>query len=96
MKTQEKIKGLDIVKGMTILVHSVYTENAYEKYCGFSQFAITPKKNKKTEALTILDAKEVMTYDTGNGRAFTKSIICLDTAEYGKVCIYSTNNFILA
>lgn len=96
MKTNEKIKGDKISKGMTILVDSVYTENAYEKYCGFSQFALTPKKNKKTESLTILDAKEVMSYDTGNGRAFTKSIICLDTAEYGKVCIYSTGNFILA
>jgi len=96
MKTIEKIKGDRILKGMQILVAEVYTQEHYAMNNELVQFAITPKKNKKTEVLTILDSKFEKSYDTGNGRAFTKSIICLDTAEYGKVYIYSTNNFILA
>jgi hypothetical protein len=96
MTTIEKIKGDRIVKGMQILVAEVYTQEHYALNNELVQFAITPKKNKKNEVLTILDCKLEKSYDTGNGRAFTKSIICLETTEYGKVYIYSTNNFILA
>jgi hypothetical protein len=96
MTTTEKIKGDRIFKGMTILVDSVYSQELYAMNCEIVQLALTPKKNKKTEALTILDSKIVKSYDTRNGRAFTQSIICLETAEYGKVYVYSTNNFILA
>jgi hypothetical protein len=96
MTTIEKIKGDRIFKGMTILVDRVYTEKFYAMNYELVQFAMTPKKNKKTEALTILESKVEKSYNTGNGRAFTQSLICLETAEYGKVYVYSTNNFILA
>jgi hypothetical protein len=95
MKTIEKIKGDKILKGMQILVAEVYSDKLYAMNDELVQFAITPKKNKKTEALTILDSKIFKSYDTRNGRAFTQSIICLETAEYGKVYTYSTRNFIL-
>jgi hypothetical protein len=96
MTTIEKIKGDRIVKGMQILVAEVYNEVNLLVSRELIQMAITPKKNKKTEVLTILDSKFEKSYNTGNGRAFTQSIICLETTEYGKVYIYSTNNFILA
>ena len=96
MATTEKIKGDRISKGMQILVAEVYTQEHYAINNELVQFAITPKKNKKNEVLTILDSKLEKSYDTGNGRAFTQSIICLETAEYGKVYTYSTRNFILA
>jgi hypothetical protein len=95
MKTIEKIKGDRIIKGMQILVEEVYNSDNNILSYGFPQRAITPKKNKKTEILTILNTKVLKSYNTGNGRAFTASIICLETLEYGNVCINSTENYIL-
>jgi hypothetical protein len=95
MKTEQKIKGIDIQGGMTILVQEVYNE-----YCPFQKRninqVITPKKNKKTEEIDVINAKIVKSWDTGNGRAFTQSQIMLTTKQYGEVFIYSTYNFILA
>lgn len=94
MKTQSKIKGIDIQAGMTILVEEIYNE-----FCPFQNKKVnqaeTPKKNKKTEAIEIIDAKIVKSWNTGNGRAFTQSQIMLTTKQYGEVFIYSTKNFIL-
>jgi hypothetical protein len=96
MKTIEKIKGDRITKGMQILVEEVYnSENNINSY-GYPQRAITPKKNKKTEILTILNTKILQSYNTGNGRAYINSIILLETLEYGNVCINSTERYILA
>jgi hypothetical protein len=95
MKTTEKIKGMDITKGMTILVDKIVND-----FCPFQNRkinkAITPKKNKKTECLDVLDVAISRSYNTGNGRAFTQHQIVLNTKQYGEVFIYSTNNFILA
>ena len=94
MKTERKIKGMDIQKGMTILIQEVYNE-----YCPFQKEninqVITPKKNKKTEAIEVVDVKIVKSWNTGNGRAFTQYQIMLTTKQYGEVFIYSTSNFIL-
>jgi hypothetical protein len=95
MKTTEKIKGMDITKGMTILVDKIVND-----FCPFQNrkinTAITPKKNKKTECVDVLDVTISRSYNTGNGRAFTKQHIVLNTKQYGEVFIYSTSNFILA
>ena len=94
MTTESKIKGIDIQAGMTILVEKVYNE-----FCPWQNEkvnkAITPKKNKKTEAIEIIDAKIVKSWNTGNGRAFTQSQIMLITKQYGEIFILSTKNFIL-
>jgi hypothetical protein len=96
MKAIEKIKGDRITKGMQILVEEVYnSENNINCY-GFPQRAITPKKNKKTEILTILNTKVLKSFNTGNGRTYMACIILLETLEYGNVCINSTERYILA
>lgn len=94
MKTQEKIKGIDIQGGMTILVQEVYNANCPFQMKNVNK-AISPKKNKKTEEIDVISAKIVKSWNTGNGRAFTQSQIMLTTKQYGEVFIYSTNNYIL-
>ena len=94
MKTQQKIKGIDIQGGMTILVQEVYNSHCPWEMRDVNQ-VITPKKNKKTEAIEVINAKIIRSWNTGNGRSFTQSQIMLTTKQYGEVFIKSTKTFIL-
>jgi hypothetical protein len=90
-----KIKAGKVTKGMTIVIDATTYTSDFSLESS-STFLVAPKKNKKTQSITILDTKVVASFNTGNGRTLTKEVIEFNTIELGLVYCTSTRNFIIA